>query len=258
MFTGKAVSAGPTVPNGTEDVSDLVAIVSPHEAPLLDALGDPLWPATSTHHEWLEDELLPDKDAINHTTWRDPRADRQFEVDYQKQKRLRELLRDLENTVINRDRAISDLRTMKGIIPDLATNVFHTGDSGFPAGNDLDETKVNYVLRNIWKNSSGNVDLIVMSSLQKRKISHMFVPPNTTSYASDFGVCRIVTTRWMPQDAALFLDSSRIAVLPLTGRSFHYKTLASADDYELGELVGEYTLELENEAAHGLIRGLSV
>jgi hypothetical protein len=46
-------------------------------------------------------------------------------------------------------------------------------------------------------------------------------------------------------------------VLPLTGRSFHFKPLASAGDYECGELIGEYTLELKNEAAHGLIRNLT-
>ena len=97
-----------------------------------------------------------------------------------------------------------------------------------------------------------------MTSLQKRKISHMFVPPNTRSYATDFNVCQIVTTRRMPQDTVLFLDSSRVSVLPLTGRSFHYKTLISRADYEHGKLIGEYTLELKNEAAHGLIRGLSV
>ena len=78
-----------------------------------------------------------------------------------------------------------------------------------------------------------------------------------SSGESDFGLCRIVTTRWMPQDAVLLLDSSRVNVLPLAGRSFHFKPLASSGDYECGELIGEYTLELRNEAAHGLIRGLA-
>jgi len=56
----------------------------------------------------------------------------------------------------------------------------------------------------------------------------------------------------------LLLDSTRINVLPLAGRSFHYKPLASSGDYECGELIGEYTLELKNEAAHGIIRDLSI
>ncbi|HOV78027.1 MAG TPA: DUF5309 family protein [Sedimentisphaerales bacterium] len=380
-FTGKATySAGIALPELAEDVADLIGLITPAETPLLDALGDPLREATSTHHEWLEDELLPNKDAINDSTWTNPASDTTFDVDhggrfrvgdqiqvegsqelmlvasvagntltvqrgyanttpenlandqvinilgnaalegdtrpnarfthrlrcgnytqiftatvevsgsdmaasqlglademdYEKQVRLRELVRDLENTVLNGGKPAVDpqgsgtvRRTMKGILQHLATNLFHTGDSGFPSGADLDEAKVNYVLRKIWDNSSGNVDLIVVGGFQKRKInafcadSRRYGADDTTFtdrvslYESDFGVCRIVTTRHIPQDAVLFLDSSRVSVLPLSGRSFHFKPLASSGDYECGELIGEYTLELKNEAAHGLIRGLS-
>jgi len=380
-FTGKATySAGTALPELAEDVSDLIGIISPYETPLLDALGDPMKEAISTHHEWLEDELLPNKDAINDSDFTDPDVDTDFvvdngsrfrvgdqiqiegseelmfvtsienntltvvrgyagttaedladnlvinilgnaalegadkpstrftnrsrcsnytqiftaavevsgtdmaasqlgladEMDYQKQERLRELLRDMENTVINGGQPGSNpegsnsvRRSMKGVIQHLTTNVFHTGDSGFPTGNDLDEAKINYVLRQIWENSNGNVDLIIVGGFQKRKINAFCADSRTyrandttftdmiSVYESDFGVCRIVTTRWMPQDAALLLDSSRIKVLPLAGRSFHFKPLASSGDYECGELIGEYTVELKNEGAHGLIRDLT-
>jgi len=381
-FTGKATySAGTTLPELAEDVSDLIGIISPYETPLLDALGDPMREATSTHHEWLEDELLPNRDAVNDSTFTDPAADTDFDVDngsrfrvgdqiqvegseelmfvtsingdtltvvrgyagttsedladnqvinilgnaalegdnkpdvrftnrvrcgnytqiftaavevsgtdiaasqlgladeldFQKQERLRELIRDLENTVINGGQptgnpegSSSVRRSMKGIIQHISTNVFHTGDSGFPSGTGLDETKVNYVLRKIWENSNGNVDLIVVGGFQKRKInefcadSRTYAANDTTFtnmvsiYESDFGICRIVTSRRIPQDGVLFLDSSRLSVLPLAGRCFHFKPLASSGDYECGELIGEYTLELKNEMAHGLIRDLSV
>ena len=56
---------------------------------------------------------------------------------------------------------------------------------------------------------------------------------------------------------ALLLDSSRIDVLPLAGRSFHFKPLASVGDREGGQLIGEYTLELRNENAHGIIQGFT-
>ncbi|HUS72876.1 MAG TPA: DUF5309 family protein [Sedimentisphaerales bacterium] len=380
-FTGKATySAGTTLPELAEDVSDLIGIISPYETPLLDALGDPMREAMSTHHEWLEDELLPNKDAVDDSTFTDPAADTDFvvdngsrfrigdqiqvegseelmlvtgingdtltvvrgyagttpedladnqvinilgnaalegddkpdarftnrsrrgnytqiftaavevsgsdiaasqlgladEMDYQKQERLRELIRDLENTAINGGQPTSNpeggssvRRSMNGIIQHLSTNVFNTGDTGFPSGTGLDETKVNYVLRKIWDNSNGNVDLIVVGGFQKRQInafcanSRTYAANDTTFtnmvsvYESDFGICRIVTSRWIPQDAALFLDSSRISVLPLAGRNFHFKPLASSGDYECGELIGEYTLELKNEGAHGLIRELS-
>jgi hypothetical protein len=158
---------------------------------------------------------------------------------------------------------------MKGILAHLATNVFTAGDGVLPAGAGLDEDKINYVLRKIWENSNGSVDTIVVGGFQKRKINSFLSAvrgytagdttyrDGVTAYESDFGLCRIVTTRWIPQDAVLLLDSSRVNVLPLAGRSFHFKPLASTGDYECGELIGEYTLELKNEAAHGLIRGLA-
>jgi hypothetical protein len=45
--------------------------------------------------------------------------------------------------------------------------------------------------------------------------------------------------------------------MPLQGRSFHYKPLSATGDSVEGLLLGEYTLELKNEAAHGVIRALS-
>ena len=380
-FTGKATySAGVTLPEIVEDVSDVISIISPFETPLLDVLGDPLRAATSTHHEWLEDTLLPNTDSIDDVSILDGITETAFDVangerfragdqiqvvgskelmlvtdvssntltvirgyagttaeeisdaqainilgnaaleggdkptarftnrsrcgnytqiftaaaevsgsdlaasqlglademDYQKAERLRELLRDLENTVINGGAPAANpqgsgtvRRTMKSILAHLATNVFATGDSGFPTGTGLDEEKINHVLRKIWESSNGNIDTIVVGGFQKRKINGFlsairgYTAGDTTyrdgvsAYESDFGLCRIVTTRWMPQDAVMLLDSSRVKVLPLAGRSFHFKPLAATGDSECGELIGEYTLELRNEAAHGVIRGLS-
>ena len=75
-------------------------------------------------------------------------------------------------------------------------------------------------------------------------------------YESDFGVCRVVMSRWMPPDEILLLDSSRIDVLSLVRRSFHYKPLATSGDSELGQPIGEYTLEMRNENAHARIKAL--
>ena len=381
-FTGKATySAGTTLPEIAEDVSDLIGIVSPYETPLLDAIGDPLREAKSTYHEWLEDSLVPNKDTISDSTISDPDGETSFDVahddrfragdqiqiagseelilvtgvsdntitvvrgyagttpeniangqvihilgnaalegddkpatrftnrvrcgnytqiftasvevsgtnvaashlgisdemDYQKGERLRELIRDLENTVINGGQpaanpqgSASVRRSMKGIVQHIATHVYRPGDSGFPSGGGLDESKINYVLRQIWENSSGNIDLIVVGGYQKRKInaflsaSRSFGPTDraytdmVSVYESDFGVCKIIASRWVPQDTVLLLDSSRISVLPLAGRSFHFKPLASSGDYECGQLIGEYTLEFRNEAAHGLIKDLAI
>jgi hypothetical protein len=381
-FTGKATyTAGSTLPEVAEDVSDLVAIASPHETPLLDVLGDSARPARSTVHEWLEDALLPNTDAINDATYTDVLADTQFvvenavrfrvgdqvrvedstevmlvtavntgtntltvvrgyggttpvgladdqvlqilgnaalegdtadaarftsrtrktnytqifsatvevsgselavrqvgvqdEVDYQKQQRLRELLRDLENCAINgRSAAASPegsasvRRTMKGIVPFITTNTFVPGSGGFPSDLTLTEEQLNAALREIWKSGSGHVDTIVVNGQEKRWIN-AFIGTNrryadqaqtftnlVSAYESDFGVCRVVMSRWAPKGTVLLLDSSRIEVMPLAGRSFQYKPLGATGDRESGQVIGEYTLELRNENAHGMITGL--
>ncbi len=383
-FTGKATySAGATLPEIAEDVSDIVSIVSPYETPLLDHLGDPMRAAAGTYHEWLEDELLPNTDTINDSDWTDPSADTTFgvdhvdrfrigdqlrpdgsaellfvtgvnagggeitvtrayggttaedladeqtlhilgnaalegddapnarftnrvrrgnwtqiftaavrvsgsdlavrhagvtdELDYQKQERLRELLRDLENTVVSGASPTSTpqgsdtvRRSLRGIIPSIATNIFSPGADGFPADTDLTETQLNLALRSVWERASSRIDTIVVNGRQKRRINSFITSSRSYGaddvayrdlvgvYESDFGVCRVVLCRHVPADTVLLLDSSRVDVLPLAGRSFHYKPLASTGDYESGEVIGEYTVEFRNENAHGLIRGLDV
>lgn len=83
------------------------------------------------------------------------------ELDYQKQERLREMLRDLENTVINGiapsttpQGSAAVRRTLNGIIPQLTTNAFAPGVNGFPSGPGLTEPMLNQALRTIWAGSS--------------------------------------------------------------------------------------------------------
>lgn len=386
-FTGKATyGAGAGLPELVEDVSDIIGIVSPHETPLLDHLGDPKRWATSTVHEWVEDALLPNSDALNQTVFSpDPENETDLtvddgsvfrvgdlvrpgdtsevmlvtavsgndltvvrgygattkaalannmtlhilgnaalegdeapaarftsrsrqrnytqiftatvevsgsmqaarahgiadELDYQKQERMRELLRDLENCVINGVAASSDAqgsstvrRTMDGIVHSIATNVFTPGAGGIPdgdgLGDELNEAVLNAALKRIWEQSSGVVDTIVVGGSQKRRINafasaaRAYLPEDeryrdlVSVYESDFGVARVVLSRWVPPGVALLLDSSRIDVMPLSGRSFQYRPLAATGDSARGQVVGEYTLEFRNEQAHGLIQGLAV
>lgn len=203
------------------------------------------------------------------------------EFDFQKQERMRELLRDLENSVVNGTAPSATpqgsstvRRSMNGIVRLIATNQFVPGQGGFPQGggagnNDLTETLVNTALRNIWEQASAKIDTIVVGGVQKRRInsfissSRSYAPEDTrvrdlvSVYESDFGVCRVILSRWVPQDTVLLLDSSRIQVTPLRGRSFAYQALGATGDRAAGQVIGEYTLEFKNENAHGLIRGLS-
>ena len=381
-FTGKSTySAGATLPEIADDVADLVSIVSPYETPLLDALGDSLYAATSTRHEWLEDALLPNTDTINQPGIDDSAhnvtaltvangdrfragdllqpagshevllvtavatnvltiargyggttkvqltdtlvltilgnaalegadagaarftlrtrnsnytqifsaavqvsgteaAVRQIHVDdelaYQKSNRLRELLRDLENTVLNGVAPVSDpqgtsttRRTLRGILASISTNVMSVGNGLIPGDDALAEGHVNAALRTIWEASGSKPDLILCGGAQKRRINafiqttQRFAPAGETFknlvsiYESDYGTCRVLLSRYMPADSVLFLDSSKVAVVPLSGRSFQFKPLAATGDYQSGELLGEYTLELRSEKAHGILGGLA-
>lgn len=381
-FTGKATySAGTTLPEIAEDVSDLVSINSPHDTPLLDALGDAMRPARSTVHEWIEDTLLPNVDSVNDASIANPTSEATFgvndatrfrigdqvrhgdtaevmlvtsvdtgagaitvtrgyggttaaslvdeaalviignaslegadaddarftnrsrktnytqifsatvqvsgsdlavrqigvrdELDYQKVQRSRELLRDLENSVINGVAPSANpqgsgtvRRTMRGLLSFITTNRFTPGNNGFPASATLTEEQVNLALRELWNGSSGNVDLIVVGGAEKRAINQFIASTRrftagsdsykdlVSTYESDYGVCRIILSRHVPAGTVLLLDSSRIAVTPLAGRSFHYSALARTGDSERGQVVGEYTLECRNEASHGVISGL--
>lgn len=386
-FTGKATySAGATLPETAEDVSDIIGLISPFETPLLDHFGEARRPARATVHEWLEDSLLPNSDQINQASFSpspttatsvtvdtgsrfrvgdqikvessdevmlvtavagnvltvtrgyggttaealadnlrliilgnaalegDDRPATRFttrvrrqnytqiftaavevsgshaaaaqigvkdEVDYQKQQRLREMLRDLEHCVINGASSSSNpegsstvRRTMRGIIRGVTTHKYEPGDGVLPdgGGTNLDlltEELLNTALRTVWASSAARIDTIVVSGLQKRRINSFvgdrgYAPKDTkfsdlvSIYESDFGVCRVILSRACPADTLLLLDSSRLGVVPLAGRSFHYKPLASSGDSETGMVIGEYTLEMQNENAHAVIRNLGV
>lgn len=204
------------------------------------------------------------------------------EVDYQKQERMRELLRDLENCVINGVAPGADAqgtstvrRSMNGIIHSIATNTFAPGSGGIPDGDgsgsdELNEEVLNAALKAVWDQSSGSIDTILVGGAQKRRIngfatgSRAYLPDDEayrdliSVYESDFGVCRVVMSRWVPSDTLVLLDSSRIQVMPLQGRSFHFKPLAADGDSMKGQVIGEYTLEFKNENAHGILTGLAV
>jgi Family of unknown function (DUF5309) len=377
-FTGKATySAGATLPELAEDVSDLIAIAASAETPLLDALGDSTRVARSTVHEWIEDAPLSNRLAVASvisttlltfadvtllqvgdqlavegggenilvtgintangqvTVTRgyggtvstavgvgsvlinlgnaalegdDARAARftnrtrqsnwtqifnatcevsgselavrqvgvRDELDYQKAMRVRELLRDLENCVINGRAPTANQvgsstvrRTMRGLLSFAETNSLFPGDNGLPEDTALSEIALNAALRYLWEQKGAMIDTILVGGAQKRAINgfvaanRRFYSVNETfkdmvsSYESDFGVCRVVLSRYVPSDAVMLLDSSRIDVLPLAGRSFQYKSLANTGDRITGQVIGEYTLEVRNANTMGVIRGLS-
>lgn len=196
------------------------------------------------------------------------------EFDYQVINRLRELLRQLEQSVICGVKAsatgygsASVRRTMGGIM-----SLISGSDAVRVAGGGaaLDEPALNAALRSCWERG-GRPNAIVVGGAQKRKISS-FVSAGSQYragesklkslidvYESDFGVQRVILSRWVPSDAVLLLDLDKLQVMPLAGRSFQVKPLATTGDFRRAQVIGEYTLEMQNasDGGHGLITGLA-
>jgi hypothetical protein len=78
-------------------------------------------------------------------------------------------------------------------------------------------------------------------------------------YVGDFGVLQIVPDRFIPNtdadDVAFLLDPEMAAVAYL--RPFQTLELARTGDAETTQLLVEYTLEVRNQAAHGIIADLN-
>ncbi|MCC6464884.1 MAG: DUF5309 family protein [Planctomycetes bacterium] len=196
------------------------------------------------------------------------------EFDYQVIQRLRELLRTLEQTVIcgfkasaNPQGGAAVRRTMGGLLQFISGSEAVIADA---AGAALDEPTLNAALRQCWE-KGGRPNAIVCNGFQKRKISTFIqssrrYEPETTAlrnlvdvYESDFGVQRVVLSRWVPADKVLLLDLDKIQVLPLQGRSFFVKPLAESGDFKKAQIIGEYTLEVLNggDGGHGLLTNLA-
>ncbi|MEZ5993117.1 MAG: DUF5309 family protein [Planctomycetota bacterium] len=193
------------------------------------------------------------------------------EFDYQVIQRLRELMRSLEQTVIcgfkaavNAQGSASVRRTMGGLLQ------FITGVVDDNSAAALDEATLNASLRNVW-DKGGRPTAIVCNGFQKRKISS-FIQSNrryepesaalrnvVDVYESDFGVQRVILSRWVPSDKILLLDLDKLQVMPLQGRSFFVKPLAESGDFRKAQLIGEYTFEIQNggDGGHGVITNLA-
>jgi hypothetical protein len=78
-------------------------------------------------------------------------------------------------------------------------------------------------------------------------------------YVSDFGTISIIPNRFIPNtdsdDVAFLVDPEMASVAYL--RPFQTNELAKTGDADVTQLLVEYTLEVKNEAAHGIIADLT-
>jgi len=186
---------------------------------------------------------------------------------YQIDKRLRELIRELDRTVIMGVRSSTDHSdSVYGTMGGLIDYIKHaTSGNTNSTSETLTPSVLNAMIKQIW-DDGGNPDIVIVGGAQKQKISSFDKEYRRSTmdsrragftveeFVSDLGInLRVVVDRWMPVDMAIVIDSSRIAIKSLQGRAFFLEKLAKTGDAEKWQIVGEYTMEVKQAAkAHAI------
>lgn len=186
---------------------------------------------------------------------------------YQIDKRMRELIRELDRTCILGIRsATNHSDTVYGTMGGVMDFIKHasSGNTNSTA-ETLTPSVLNAMVKQIW-DDGGSPDIVLVGGTQKQKISTFDQEFRRTTldsrragftveeFVSDLGInLRVVVDRWVPSDYCFVLDSSKIMIKPLQGRSFFLEKLAKTGDAENWQIIGEYTMEVKNAAlAHAI------
>jgi Family of unknown function (DUF5309) len=217
------------------------------------------------------------------------KAGRKSEKAYQLAKASSEIKRDMETSLLSNQVAAngdsSTARKLGGLQAWLNTNYDGgtsgvAGASGTTARTDgtnrtFTEDILKVVVRKVYA-AGGNPKVLMVNPAHKQLVSaftgiaaqRFMAPSNTPTtilsaadvYLSDFGSISIVPNRFMTStnscgETAFVLDPDMAAVAYL--RPFQTNELAVTGDNESTQLLAEYTLEVRNEAAHGIIADIT-
>lgn len=193
------------------------------------------------------------------------------EVSYQTEKKMIELMREMNRTLICGIRSAdagsdTSYRSMGGIIEYVSAAGGNYLDA---ATTDLTETMLLNLLQQVYEDG-GNPDTVVAPAFQKRQISGFWkeyvrvgggetkIGTKVSTYECDFGTVSVILERHMPKDAILVIDKARVAVMPLDGLSMGIQDLARTGRAQRKQLDGEYTCEIRNALkAHGYYYNLT-
>lgn len=186
---------------------------------------------------------------------------------YQIDKRTRELIRELDRTVIMGVRSAGDHSdSVYGTMGGLIDYIKHASSGNTTStAETLTPSVLNAMIKQIW-DDGGEPDMVIVGGTQKQKISTFDKEYRRSTmdsrragftveeFVSDLGInLRVVVDRWMPVDMALVIDSSKVHIKPLSGRSFFLEALAKTGDSNKWQIVGEYTMEVKQAAkAHAI------
>jgi len=217
-------------------------------------------------------------DAVN-------KAGRKSEKAYQLAKASSEIKRDIEATITaNQARAAGDsstARKMAALLSWIKTNTNKAGDGGDPTTigvsvrtdgttRTFTETLLKDVVQKVFT-AGGTPSVLVVSPAGKQKVSEftgiaqhrintqgtgkVTILAGADLYQSDFGVLQVIPSRFMRTRDALVLDPEYASMNYL--RPFQTNDLAKVGDAEKTQILAELTLEVKNEAAHGIVADLN-
>ena len=217
------------------------------------------------------------------------KAGRKSEKAYQLAKASSEIKRDMETTLLSNQTAAngnsSTARKLGGLQAWLNSNYDGgtsgvAGDLGTTARTDgtnrtFTETILKTVIKEVYA-SGGNPKVLMVNPAHKQLVSafagiaaqRFMAPSNTPTtivsaadvYLSDFGAISIVPNRFMTStnncdETAFILDPDMAAIAYL--RPFQTNELAVTGDNESTQLLAEFTLEVKNQGAHGIVADLT-
>jgi hypothetical protein len=226
---------------------------------------------------------------ISNTLQAVDKAGRKSEKAYQLAKASAEIKRDMELTLLSNQVATngnsSTARALGGLQAWLSTTYSGgtsgvAGSGGTTARTDgtnrtFTEAFLQTAVRGVYT-AGGNPKILMVTPAHKQTVSafagiaaqRYMAPTNAPTtiigaadvYLSDFGTLSVVPSRFMnstnsADDVAFVLDPEMAAVAYL--RPFQTNELAVTGDNESTQLLAEFTLEVKNQAAHGIIADLT-
>ena len=208
-------------------------------------------------------------------------AGRADEMAYQIAKKSKELKKDMEFDLIEPNVQVAGSATAARELGSIPTWLKTNGDAGTSGSlstgsgtdlpgsgtdRDLTEAILKTVIKEVYS-SGGDMDMLVCPPSVKQVISGFnanttrFGPAGDKTeyaaidvYSSDFGDLKIVPNRVMATtDAKDVFVIQRDMLATAYLRDFMVQDLSKTGDSDKKQLLVEYTLEVRNEAAHGII-----
>ena len=226
-----------------------------------DAVSATLTPTTRVgNYTQISDKVI----QVSTTDDKVDKAGRSTETAYQLAKASAELKRDMESILLS-DQAqdagdSSKARKLGGLASWITTNTVDT------AGGELTEDMLKEAVLKAY-NSGGSPDVLLVSPANKQVVStfagiaeQRYQAPKSSPttiigaadiYLSDFGQVSVVPDRFLSSDFSYVLDPSMASVAYL--RPFKQTKLAKTGDNEKHLLNVEYSLKVNNEAAHAMM-----